>query len=321
LHEIEARAAVADQRAAAAERIAKLKSEEAAGHRRHREALEKLGAAEREAAEAERKAAETERATAAAIGEIQPPMPSAPAAQPAAEPVPEPARSSAARTAPPPSAAQPVPEPPAKPEPQAVAEPAASAQPQMAARPEPQAAPRAEPQAAPDEGPRQPAPVESRGKPARSGRAGGLRGALGRFAAGARMEEEATSRSPAPGAPPETTAPEPATEATSTAQQAPPETSARQPGTPEASTPQQAMPAPSTPPPAPSGASTEAPGLININTASLEDLRGAELSVTQATRVLAFRERRGRYSSVDDLDEVPGFPQEALAKLKQRVTV
>ena len=61
--------------------------------------------------------------------------------------------------------------------------------------------------------------------------------------------------------------------------------------------------------------------LINLNTASFEDLRAANLSVTQATRVLAYRERRGGYSSVSDLDPVPGFPEEILEELKQRVTV
>jgi len=37
--------------------------------------------------------------------------------------------------------------------------------------------------------------------------------------------------------------------------------------------------------------------------------------------VLAHRERRSGYSSVDDLDDVPGFPKEVLDDLKRRVTV
>ena len=43
--------------------------------------------------------------------------------------------------------------------------------------------------------------------------------------------------------------------------------------------------------------------------------------MTQATRVLAYRERLGGYSSLDDLDEIPGFPKDFLARIKQRVTV
>ena len=62
-------------------------------------------------------------------------------------------------------------------------------------------------------------------------------------------------------------------------------------------------------------------GPVNINTASFEELRGAEFSVTQATRVLAYRERFGGYSSVDDLARVPGFSPEAIAALRDRVSI
>jgi DNA uptake protein ComE-like DNA-binding protein len=88
-----------------------------------------------------------------------------------------------------------------------------------------------------------------------------------------------------------------------------PERSAPEPGHPEPSEAQQSQPAP------------ESKDLVDLNTASFEQLRAVKLSVTQATRVLAHRERRGGYSSVDDLDDVPGFPQEILADLKRRVTV
>jgi DNA uptake protein ComE-like DNA-binding protein len=68
-------------------------------------------------------------------------------------------------------------------------------------------------------------------------------------------------------------------------------------------------------------AQPEAQQLVDLNSASFEQLRSANLSVTQATRVLAHRERRGGYSSVDDLDDVPGFPQDVLEDFKRRVTV
>jgi competence protein ComEA len=62
-------------------------------------------------------------------------------------------------------------------------------------------------------------------------------------------------------------------------------------------------------------------GQINLNSVTFEQLREQNLSVTQATRLLAHRERLGGFKSVDDLDQVAGFPTELLADLKQRSTV
>jgi competence ComEA-like helix-hairpin-helix protein len=62
-------------------------------------------------------------------------------------------------------------------------------------------------------------------------------------------------------------------------------------------------------------------GTINLNTVTFEQLRANNLSVTQATRILAYRERMGGFNSVDDLDEVPGFPVDFLVEFKTRVTV
>jgi len=52
-----------------------------------------------------------------------------------------------------------------------------------------------------------------------------------------------------------------------------------------------------------------------------EALREAGLSVTQATRILAYRERFGGYGSVDDLEKVPGFPSELIDSLRGRITI
>jgi len=60
---------------------------------------------------------------------------------------------------------------------------------------------------------------------------------------------------------------------------------------------------------------------INLNTVTFEQLREQNLSVTQATRLLAHRERLGGFQTVDDLDQVAGFPVEMLDDLKQRSTV
>ncbi|MFZ9668855.1 MAG: ComEA family DNA-binding protein [Solirubrobacterales bacterium] len=69
-----------------------------------------------------------------------------------------------------------------------------------------------------------------------------------------------------------------------------------------------------TPPPATQG------GLVNINTAGFEELRTAELSVTQATRVMAYRERFGGYGSIEDLGRVPGFTPDVVEALRGRLT-
>jgi competence protein ComEA len=83
-------------------------------------------------------------------------------------------------------------------------------------------------------------------------------------------------------------------------------------------------PEPPTPPPA---AAVNAPGpsdggaAIDLNTVTFEQLREQNLSVTQATRLLAHRERLGGFQSLDDLDQVAGFPGDLLADLKSRSTV
>lgn len=64
-----------------------------------------------------------------------------------------------------------------------------------------------------------------------------------------------------------------------------------------------------------------ASGALDLNRATFEDLRDADLSVTQATRILAYRERFGGYRSVDDLEKVPGFPDDLIASLRGRITV
>lgn len=58
---------------------------------------------------------------------------------------------------------------------------------------------------------------------------------------------------------------------------------------------------------------------ISINTATYEDFRTLGLSVTQTGRVLAHRERVSGFDSLDDLDQIPGFPRAFLDELKRRV--
>jgi DNA uptake protein ComE-like DNA-binding protein len=60
---------------------------------------------------------------------------------------------------------------------------------------------------------------------------------------------------------------------------------------------------------------------VDVNTASFEELRQVGLSVTQAARLLAMRDAAGRLGSVDDLDALPGLPEDLLAAIKGRIRV
>jgi competence ComEA-like helix-hairpin-helix protein len=76
--------------------------------------------------------------------------------------------------------------------------------------------------------------------------------------------------------------------------------------------------------PEPSGEEREKPqestasGVINLNSADYEELREFGMSVTQAKRIVTYREKLGGFRSVDDLDQVPGLPKEFRADLKRR---
>ena len=60
---------------------------------------------------------------------------------------------------------------------------------------------------------------------------------------------------------------------------------------------------------------------VDINQATYEQLRGLGLSVTQTGRLLAHRERVGGFSSEQELDGIPGFPQGFLEELKGRIRI
>ena len=60
---------------------------------------------------------------------------------------------------------------------------------------------------------------------------------------------------------------------------------------------------------------------LNLNEATYEQLRERSLSVTQTGRVLAYRDRLGGFTSLDELDSIPGFPHSFLEELKRNLTV
>jgi DNA uptake protein ComE-like DNA-binding protein len=57
-------------------------------------------------------------------------------------------------------------------------------------------------------------------------------------------------------------------------------------------------------------------GEHSVNDVSFEQLRELGLSVTQSARVIAYRETRGGFDSLDELDEIPGLPKDARGTLK-----
>jgi hypothetical protein len=60
---------------------------------------------------------------------------------------------------------------------------------------------------------------------------------------------------------------------------------------------------------------------LDLNSASFEELRGVGLSVTQSARVIAYRDTRGGFGSLDDLAAVPGFSRETISSLRLQVEV
>jgi Helix-hairpin-helix motif len=60
---------------------------------------------------------------------------------------------------------------------------------------------------------------------------------------------------------------------------------------------------------------------LDLNQVSFEQLRSLDLSITQCHRVLAYRKRLRGFDSIDQLDEVPGFPRGMREHLRHRLTV
>ncbi len=63
-------------------------------------------------------------------------------------------------------------------------------------------------------------------------------------------------------------------------------------------------------------------GVVNVNTATLEELQLLPgIGETRARAIVAAREQRGAFKSVDDLAEVKGIGQASLARLRPFVRV
>jgi DNA uptake protein ComE-like DNA-binding protein len=59
---------------------------------------------------------------------------------------------------------------------------------------------------------------------------------------------------------------------------------------------------------------------LDANQVTFEELRELGMSITQATRVIAYRERQDGFDTLDDMDTIPGFPEDLLAELKEKLT-
>jgi DNA uptake protein ComE-like DNA-binding protein len=60
-------------------------------------------------------------------------------------------------------------------------------------------------------------------------------------------------------------------------------------------------------------------GKIDLNVATFEELRNLGLSVTQSARMIAYRDVRGGFQSLDELDDIPGLSSETRRDLKGRL--
>lgn len=75
-------------------------------------------------------------------------------------------------------------------------------------------------------------------------------------------------------------------------------------------------------PPAPEPDSEQGAGTkLDVNRVSFEQLRELGLTVTQAARLLASRDARGRFRSLDELNELWGFSRDLIENLMRRFSV
>ena len=59
--------------------------------------------------------------------------------------------------------------------------------------------------------------------------------------------------------------------------------------------------------------------MLSLSEASFDELRDLGMSVTQAKRVIRYREENDGYRDVSELDRIPGFPKMFLEHMKDTV--
>jgi DNA uptake protein ComE-like DNA-binding protein len=60
---------------------------------------------------------------------------------------------------------------------------------------------------------------------------------------------------------------------------------------------------------------------LDVNSATFEELRDLGLSITQSARIIAHRDTRDRFRSLDELNGIPGLPKETRATLRSQLRV
>ena len=76
------------------------------------------------------------------------------------------------------------------------------------------------------------------------------------------------------------------------------------------------------PPPAPSPSASEAPGLVNINTAGSEELQTLPgIGEKRAEDIIAYREEHGPFRIVEDITDVSGIGEGILSRIIDYITV
>ena len=75
-------------------------------------------------------------------------------------------------------------------------------------------------------------------------------------------------------------------------------------------------------PPAPSPSASEAPGLVNINTAGSEELQTLPgIGEKRAEDIIAYREEHGPFRIVEDITDVGGIGEGILSRIIDYITV
>jgi competence protein ComEA len=60
-------------------------------------------------------------------------------------------------------------------------------------------------------------------------------------------------------------------------------------------------------------------GKLDLNSATFEELRGLGLSVTLSARLIAYRDVRGGFESLDELNEIPGLSKKTLGEIREQL--
>jgi DNA uptake protein ComE-like DNA-binding protein len=60
-------------------------------------------------------------------------------------------------------------------------------------------------------------------------------------------------------------------------------------------------------------------GKLDLNSATFEELRDLGLTVTLSARLIAYRDVRGGYESLDELNGIPGFSKETLGAIREQL--